>query len=534
MKSPRLSGATASLLALILFSALPGTGEEGQAAPPGEPKAKPKPAPERPAAAAPAKPAVEPGEQKAGAAPGDQKAKAATGEKKDEAKPAETGTLQRLKKGEFELKVTLDGIFESAAQTPVAVDPREWSDLTVVSVVDHGTAVKQGEVLVRFETGDLEEQIADLERARPLEESSLKLVRQELGSLEKTTPLSLESARRAKMEGEQDLAYFEDVSRALQERDAREDVKRLEQNLSYAREELEQLEKMYQADELTEETEEIILQRARNDVAYYEWMLEQTRVRSERTLNTVIPRQHLSQRQSVQSLDIAWRQAEQGLPEALRKKRLEVQAQEIALEKNARKLSDLKADLAALTVKAPHDGIVYYGASSRGKWTTASQVERKLVPGGKLMPAEVMLTVVKPEPLRIRATVAENRLRHLVKGVAGVAAPGLDPEAEFRTELHSVSLVPYADNSYDAVFAVPAKVRTGLALHPGMTAKVRLDLYEAQNALTAPKKAVHRDAEGYYVHLKDGAKRRVTVGRSNDELYEILGGVREGDEIKVP
>ena len=43
-------------------------------------------------------------------------------------------------------------------------------------------------------------------------------------------------------------------------------LNRQEQYLSYSLEELNQLKKMYEADDLTEETEEIIIQRAQNDV----------------------------------------------------------------------------------------------------------------------------------------------------------------------------------------------------------------------------------------------------------------------------
>lgn len=498
-----------------------------------------KEAPDKPKAAQPEKvekaPAPESGKKPEATKPAGKPADTKPAEAKpNESKPAEATTIHKIQEGEFEVKLSLDGVFEAVKQTPIALDPREWSDLTVVSVVDHGTQVKKGDVLVKLETRDLEEQIADIERARPLEELNLKLAHQEFATLERTTPLALESARRAKMEGEQDLAHYEDNERAMEERNARENVKRIEQNLAYTKEELDQLEKMYAADELTEETEEIILQRARNDVAYYEWMLEQTRARSERSLNTLIPRQYLSQKQSVQQLEIAWRQAEQSLPETLRKKRLELEAQEIALKKSAEKLADLKADLAALTVRAPHDGVVYYGATSRGKWVTASQVERKLVPGGKLMADEVILTIVAPESLRIRASVAENRLRHLKKGVTGQAASGLDPDAEFPTAVESVSLVPFADGTYDATFTAPKAGADAPAYYPGMTVKIRLDLFEAADALTAPKKGVHRDKEGHYVHLKDGAKRRVKVGQSNDDTYQILDGLKEGDEIKVP
>lgn len=451
---------------------------------------------------------------------------------KEEAKPAPT--LHVVKGGEFEIKVEIDGVFEAVQSTPVALAPKEWGDLTLVSVADHGATVKKGDILAKFETEDISEQIADLERGRPLAELGLKLAKMELEALEKTTPISLEAARRAKMESEQDLAFYEDTQKALDERDARESVKRVEQNLSYVREELDQLEKMYKEDELTEETEEIILTRTRNEVAYMEWLLETTKVRSERTLNTAIPREHRSKQLGAENLDLAWRQAEQGLPEALRKKRLEVQGQEVAWKKSEEKLAGLKSDLAALTVRAPHDGIVYYGAGSRGKWVTASMIDRKLVPGGKLTPHEVMFTVVKPERLKIRASVPENRLRHLAKGVAGVAAPAWDIESEFPTTLENLSLVPFADNTYDAAFTVPPARPGGPALFPGMNAKIRLDIYSAEKALTVPKKAVHREAAGYYVHLKDGTKRPIKVGKHNDEVYEILGGLKEGDEVKNP
>ncbi|MCB1086368.1 MAG: hypothetical protein KDM63_04935, partial [Verrucomicrobiae bacterium] len=264
------------------------------------------------------------------------------------------------------------------------------------------------------------------------------------------------------------------------------------------------------------------------------WILEQTKARSERSLNTMIPREHAARQRGVKDAEIAWRVAEQSLPENLRKKRLEVEAQELAQKKSLDRLADLKADLASFAVRAPHDGVVYYGAASRGKWVTASTIERKLVPGGKLMAREVFLTVVKPQPLQIRAAVPENRLRHLAKGVKGVASPGWDAEAEFRTELKAISFVPFADNTYDAIFMVPKAGPDAPSLFPGMTAKVRLDLYEAADAITAPRKAVHRDSDGYYVHLKDGAKRRIKVGKYNDDAYEVLDGLKEGDEIKLP
>lgn len=464
---------------------------------------------------------------------GKQKKGEADDEKAEEKTP-EKPAVHKVTRGEFELKVELEGVFESAQATPISVAPQAWNDLSVIEVVAHGTRVKKGDVLIRFDTEKLEEEIADLRENAPLEDLNLRIARQDLAALEKSTPLSLKNARRQKMEAEQDLAYFEDVTKELREKDAHEDIKRIEQQLSYAREELAQLEKMYQADDLTEETEEIILQRARNDVAYYEWIAEQTRSRSRRALTTSIPREHAAQRRGVENQSLAWRQAEAGLPATLEKKRLEVAGQERARKKAEERLAELESDLASMVVKAPHEGVVYYGASNRGKWVTAATIERKLTPGGKLGAHEVFLTLVKPAPLRIHVSVPEAKLRHLEPGQKGFAWPAFDADAEFPTQLKTVSFVPYADNTYDAAFTVPKQGAGAGPLYPGMTAKVRLDLYEAADALTAPKAAVHKDADGHYVHLKDGTKRKVKVGKANEKVYEILGGLREGDEIKNP
>lgn len=457
---------------------------------------------------------------------------AAPDAKKAPAKPTGPST-HKVKSDLFELKIELDGVFESADSTRISVVPKAWSDLTVVDVQPHGTAVKKGDVIARFETKKLVEQLEDLEKARPLAELTFKLAKQELAALEKTTPLTLESARRSKMQAEEDLAYWEDKGRELEERGARQTVTRLENFLAYSREELNQLEKMYKADDLTEETEEIILKRAKDSVKSGEWSLEQARATSERQLSTTIPRRQDSSARNVARQRIAWRQAEATLPEQLKQKRLEIAGQERALNKAAQKFADLKADLGALTVKAPHDGIVYYGASNRGKWVTGSTIERKLIPGQKVMAREIIMTLVKPEPLMIRAAVPEAKLQHLAAGLAGTASPTWNPDAEFKTKVKSISFVPYSNNTFDAFFTVPKRGADAPALYPGMNGKVRIDLYKNEKALAVPKKAVRKEGNSHFVYLKDGKKRKVKPGKSNATMTEILEGLKEGDEVKV-
>ena len=125
-----------------------------------------------------------------------------------------------------------------------------------------------------------------------MSELSLALARAELKSLEKMAPLEMAAAQRAKQTAEEDLKRFLERQRPFERKSARFSLKSSEHNLEYRTEELKQLEKMYKADDLTEETEEIILKRARNDVDQAKFGLELAKSRATETLGRIsLPRQ---------------------------------------------------------------------------------------------------------------------------------------------------------------------------------------------------------------------------------------------------
>ncbi len=451
-------------------------------------------------------------------------------EKSEEKKP-ETPPLYTVKEAPFEIKVELEGIFEARKASEITVEPKAWSDLTLIEALPHGTEVKKGDVIARFDTEKLKKEIEDLEVNAPLAEHSLITAEAELDTLEKMTPLELESSRRGKMHAEENLAYFEDVTLPMQKKDATEGMKRYVQNLAYAQEELNQLKKMYEADDMTEETEEIILQRAQNQVDAATWSLEQAKARTDRVLNTSIPRDHEAKKHELEKTQVNWRASEKTMRDALEKKRLDVAKARRDHEKAAEKLAEMREDLKSLTVNAPHDGIVYYGAALRGKWITGAVIEKKLVPGGKVMPKEVILTLVDPAKQQIRASVPEAKLKNLEPGIEGMAHPAWDADAKAKTKLESLAYVPFADKTFDSVFSTPLSGKD--QIYPGMGAKIALEVYKNEKALAVPKSAVKKEGNGHVVILKDGKKRKVKVGKSSGTQTEILEGLKVGDEVKT-
>ncbi len=452
-------------------------------------------------------------------------------EKTEGEKPAEKETY-KVEPEEFTVETELTGVIESTTTMPVSVDLKRWSDMRIVSVVPHGTEVKKGDVLVEFDTDKLRKKIRELKLELPEKEADLRTSEMELSKLEETTPILREKARKAKTEAEEDLAYFNEVSRPMRERDVEEDIESTKNYLAYAEEELAQLKKMYERDDLTEETEEIILQRQQNTVDSYKWMLEQTTERGRRTLETSIPREHEELVTAVELREIEWKTDKKNFDESLEKKRLEIEKKRRDMEEAILSLKEHEEDLSEMKVLSPMDGIVYYGMAQRGKWTTAATLDRKLIPGQAATMREVMMTIVDPSDVQLRAAVKDDQLRDLTSGKTGTAKLKWNPDTELNVKVESVSYVPFADNTFDAILSI-SDVDVAIPLMPGMEATAKVESYSKKNAIAVPVEAVKKEGDIETVTLRGGKKREVETGRRNKKKVEIEKGLEAGEVIEL-
>jgi HlyD family secretion protein len=459
---------------------------------------------------------------------GSEKEKADAPEKK--AEPPPTHTIAR---GALKVKVALDGILESAEMVPVKIEPKAWTDFPVLEAVPHGTRVKKGDSLVKIDTEKLKEQIDELEQDRPGAKIALELAEAELKNLEQSTPLKLETAKRTQRRADEDYTQFETLGRAQREKSAHFMVKSAEQRLDNAVEELTQLEKMYQADDLTEETEEIILKRQKFAVEGATFSLEISRQSSERELKMMIPREHENLKSSKQDQEFALALAEVTVPRALARKTLDVEKLKRDQKKAEKRLTELKKDFEGLTVTAPIDGLVYYGACENGKWTTGAAVAKKLVPAGKLSANEVFMTVVNPSKLVLKAVVPEAELSRVKAGMEGEGSPVSAPEKKIAVKVDELGDVPLPGGGFDTrlSFVKPE----GLHLVPGMNCKITFADARKEGLLLAPKDSVFTEGsqKNVFVLKADGSheKRAVKTGDSDEKMTEITEGLSEGENI---
>ncbi|MCC6127573.1 MAG: HlyD family efflux transporter periplasmic adaptor subunit [Pirellulales bacterium] len=455
-----------------------------------------------------------------------------------EAKPAPPAPPSHTVKREpFKIQVDLDGVFEAPAMAEIVLRPKEWQGLTVLESAAHGAKVKKGDVLVKLDMEKIDRALDDLRAELKLGEIALKQAQEQFALLEKTTPLDLEAVERAQRIAEEDRKYYKEVGRPLSLKSQEMHMKFARLSLEYEKEELAQLEKMYKADDLTEETETLVLKRQRDAVERGEWSLKNMEIQNEKFLKTELPRQDQQMDENHHRRTLQWNKERVELPRNLNKARLELEKAKIQAARAEEKLHKMLADREAMVVKAPADGTVYYGRCKSGKFGEAPVFAESLRRHGNLQPNQVFMTVVEAGPLFVRASVAEEQLHKVSNGVEGTAAPTANPDLKWDAEVEEVSAVPTSPGSFDARLSVspdkPAK-----QVVAGMTCKIKLTPYEKSDAVVVPPKTVFSDPldeEEKFVYLLDknnkAEKHPVKIGKQTDKQVEIRKGLKEGDKI---
>jgi hypothetical protein len=416
------------------------------------------------------------------------------------------------------------------------IEPETWVDFRITQITEHGAKVSHGDVLIRFDAEDIDRKIEDTRRE--LASGALALAQAELEAkiLLETAPNKLEAARRAAAIAQEENIYFTQTRRKASEESATQALKRSEQILANQREELKQLSKMYEADDITENTEEIILVRQQDAVAAAEFALRMETLDHKRTLNVTLPREAKALADSERDTAISLKKAEADIPRSIELNKLALEALKTNHQRARQTLTDLETDRARFEIKATADGTFYHGAIENGRWTTGDII-KNLVPHGRPPTHTAFATFVPGSAkLSLVAFLDEATARALKPGLAGTATLTGREEAEIPVKFLKIATAPNPGGSYRA--DLEASWPQDPSPVTGATAQIRLISYQQPAAIVLPAKALDFGPLGWTVEVKlaDGKTERRPIKRghvSNDET-EVLAGLEVGQVVVVP
>ncbi len=418
----------------------------------------------------------------------------------------------------------------------IRLDAKAWEVFKIVSIASHGSTIKKGEPLIAFETDAVDRKLADSKQALTVAELGMAQAELDLSTLEKTVPeLLLRMERGAKMAAEE-LAYFQDTRRKADEESADQSLKRQEQILTSYQEELKQLLKMYEADDITEDTEEIILKKQRDSVAYAEFALRMEALDHKRKKAVALPRELIALTEKRDDTALQLSKAKLDLPRSLELKKIEMEKLKTSLKRQREELADLEQDRKLFEIKAPADGLFYFGAIENGTWVTGdiikALVPKSPVPVGKNLACFIPAT----SKLMVEALATQADAEALAKGAKGFAVLDGKDDVLIPVTLSKSSEIPNLQGTYSTTFT--AEWPKSLTPAAGQSLNVKIISYSNEKAIAVPTKAIELGAKGWTieVRLADGKTehRVVTRGKSNNEITEITTGAEAGQVVIVP
>ena len=147
-------------------------------------------------------------------------------------------------------------------------------------------------------------------------------------------------------------------------------------------------------DDLTEESEEIVLKRAKQSVEFAEYRLEGTVIQSDRAVKQDVPRSQAKQDDSLARAELTYQKAIRDLASARQRRDIEINRKRDKFKDQKEEVDELKEERKRVALASSMDGIVLHGKLTRGK---LSEKPSLLEEGSKATAKQTLATVVSPD-----------------------------------------------------------------------------------------------------------------------------------------
>lgn len=403
---------------------------------------------------------------------------------------------------------------------------------TIIQLVDEGTMVEAGDLLVELDSSSLEEQrleqgarVENGEAAVIQSSESLEVVRNQAAADVARAELDLRFAKLA-LEQYQEGEYPQQLQQAEAAiAIAGEELRRTEDELEWSR----RLENEGYITRSEMEADELALKRRQLDLELAQGKLE--------LLTRYTMRQEMEKLQS----DI--QQAEMALERVRRRARADViraeadlRSRESDLRHQKNRLSRLEDQIGKCRIVAPAGGMVIYATSMQThRWRRIDPLE----PGQTVRERQELIHLPTTGDMMVEISVQEASLPKISPGLPALITLDSGTEQEYRGRLHRIGILPDSSSMalnpdlklYNCEVHIdpPAK-----GLRQGMSCTVELLIEQHDDALQIPLQSLVRvDAKPtVYVVASHRAKpRTVRVGLDNGRLVHVLEGLEPGERI---
>lgn len=159
-------------------------------------------------------------------------------------------------------------------------------------------------------------------------------------------------------------------------------------------------------------------------------------------------------------------------------------------------------------------------------------VDIKVVPGEMVDQTKEIMTILDPTILWVDAEIFEKDIAKVKTGQEVEISVQAYPEKNFSGKVCYVGDVLKEETR--TVTVRTEVFNQGLLLKPGMFASIKIYLDEERSVVAVPEESVLDDQGEKFVFVRQGDNfqaRRVFLGAKQNGFYEVLEGIRVGEEV---
>lgn len=215
----------------------------------------------------------------------------------------------------------------------------------------------------------------------------------------------------------------------------------------------------------------------------------------------------------------------------LQKLRMEgrIKAQESRIKRLESEVRQLEAAIAAMTVKAPRDGLVVYKEDWRGD---------KVAMGDRVWFGRSIMELPDLTQMRVQAAIDEPDAGRVHVGQPVEIRLDSNPDRVFMGKITELGKIFHKKSRqkpsivFDAWISIDEPDQD--IMRPGMAAKIRIRLGKEDEVLQLDERALFYVDDTPTVTVVTGRgerRQKVSLGRRAGGFAEVLSGLKEGDEV---
>lgn len=432
------------------------------------------------------------------------------------------------------LTIAVNAAGSLRARDQVVVSNNLEGQTTILSVVDEGTNVKQGDLLIELDSSVLQSRLIDEQIAVQGAQANFVQARENLEIVKNQAQSDIEAARLAYQFAKDDLHKYQQGEFPNQKKEElsrialkQEELRRAEEKLSWSK--VLFAEKFLSQTEL--EADDLAAQKARIDLELsqsgLELLLEFTNVRRLTELQA-----------AVKSTELALERVERKAKANTVQAEADLQAKQALLERENVKLEKLRTDIDKTTVLAPQAGVVVYATSLQRNWR--GNVE-PLAAGQSVRERQELIYLPASGAMVADTQIHESNLEKVRVGQAAQVYVDSVNGRSFAAQVKSVAVFPDAASSWMNPDLKLYRTELELIEHSdilrsGMNCRIEIQVAQFDKTIAVPIQAVVLDNGKPFVYReRDGLVQRqaVELGENNDSLVQIIAGVVAGDRVQI-